>query len=46
MDRYKRHDFVFSVTVQGRVRYLCAQSVELMREWAEAITEEAMRPPS
>ena len=46
MDHYKRHDHVFSITVQGRVRYLCAQSPELMREWAEAISEEAMRPPT
>ena len=46
MERYKRHDFVFSITVEGRVRYLCAQSADLMREWSEAIYEEANRPRS
>jgi hypothetical protein len=43
MEHYKRRDFVLSFTVDGRVRYLCAPSAELMNEWADAIRQEAAR---
>lgn len=46
MERYKRHTYVISFTVDGRVRYLSAEKKDVMEDWARAIYEESIRSPS
>jgi len=46
MERYKRHTYVISFTVDGRVRYLSAEKKDVMEDWARAIHEESIRSPS